>query len=258
MKWQQLLSWAAAVSGVRGRGNAFAPSQIGIPSYFYPDCYRNVQCLWNQLDAGSPAVGLGIINPDSGPGQESNPDYVRQRAASGVRGVTILGYVHTSYGARRQTDVMGDIDKYYAWYSVDGIFLDEVPSADGSARSYYASLNQFIKSKGGQAVTVLNPGTRTDECFMEASDIIVTFEDTYARYLACALAGWERHYPARRFWHIVHTTPSEAHMLEAVRLSKSRNAGWIYVTPATMPNPYDTLPSGSYWTSELTAAIEPR
>jgi len=44
-------------------------------------------------------------------------------------------------------------------------------------------------------------------------------------------------------------------MKHAVRLSQERNAGWIYVTPDVMPNPWDTLPpdgsASSYWTEEL-------
>jgi hypothetical protein len=27
----------------------------------------------------------------------------------------------------------------------------------------------------------------------------------------------------------------------------------VYVTPDTLPNPYDTLPTGSYWSGELSA-----
>jgi hypothetical protein len=40
-------------------------------------------------------------------------------------------------------------------------------------------------------------------------------------------------------------------MPNAVVLSQSRGAGWVYVTPDGLPNPWDTLPSGSYWTNEL-------
>ena len=37
-------------------------------------------------------------------------------------------------------------------------------------------------------------------------------------------------------------------------LSRQRNAGYVYVTPDDLPNPWDTLPSGSYWTHELSLA----
>jgi hypothetical protein len=234
-------------------GGSAQASRIAIPSYFYPDCGWNSSCLWKRVDASAPTVSLAIINPDSGPGTAINPDYTSQRLASQSAGITIIGYVATGYGARTTSEVEAEIDRYYQWYAVDGIFLDEVPSDDCSAQAYYQDFNNYIKAKGGAALTVLNPGTTTEECFMSAGDIIVTFEDTYAEYLRWSPAGWESAYPAARFWHIVHTTSTQARMLNAVRLSKARNAGWIYVTPDREPNPYDTLPANAYWSSELGA-----
>jgi hypothetical protein len=43
-------------------------------------------------------------------------------------------------------------------------------------------------------------------------------------------------------------------MQTAVSLSKQRSAGWIYVTPDDLPNPWDTLPLDPYWSAELAAA----
>jgi hypothetical protein len=62
--------------------------------------------------------------------------------------------------------------------------------------------------------------------------------------------GWEYKYPADKFWHLIHNT-SSSNLAKAISRAKSRNAGWIYVTPDKMPNPWDTLPTGSYWTNEL-------
>lgn len=42
-------------------------------------------------------------------------------------------------------------------------------------------------------------------------------------------------------------------MQQAMALSKVRRAGWVYVTPDDLPNPWDTLPSEAYWTAELDA-----
>jgi hypothetical protein len=40
-------------------------------------------------------------------------------------------------------------------------------------------------------------------------------------------------------------------MAHAVQLSNQRGAGYVYVTPDTLPNPCDMLPTGAYWSSEL-------
>ena len=39
-------------------------------------------------------------------------------------------------------------------------------------------------------------------------------------------------------------------MEKAISLSKSRKAGYVYVTNDVQPDPYDTLPSLSYWAHE--------
>jgi hypothetical protein len=51
-------------------------------------------------------------------------------------------------------------------------------------------------------------------------------------------------------------------MRNAIRLSKQRNAGWIYVTDDALPNRWDRLPgestnSTTYWSAERTAAAAP-
>jgi hypothetical protein len=42
-------------------------------------------------------------------------------------------------------------------------------------------------------------------------------------------------------------------MTNAITLSKQRRAGFVYVTPDALSNPYDTLPSDPYWSVELTS-----
>jgi hypothetical protein len=40
-------------------------------------------------------------------------------------------------------------------------------------------------------------------------------------------------------------------MTRAVGLTEQRRAGYVYVTADMLPNPYDTLPTGTYWSREL-------
>jgi hypothetical protein len=162
----------------------------------------------------------------------------------------MLGYVFTHYGSRAASKVKADIDKYYMWYGVDGIFLDEV-SNSCTKQSYYLDLYNYVKGKGGVAKVVINPGINTPECYITTADIIVNFEDNYAAYVGWAPSGWEFNYPANRFWHLIIGT-NATDMPNAIALSKNRNAGWIYVTSDNLSNPWDTLPADPYWTNELT------
>jgi hypothetical protein len=224
---------------------------VAIPSYFSPGP------LWDQMIRARPAVEVAIINPASGPGAASNPGYVAQVQRSQASGLTILGYVHTSYGARPDAEIKAEIDAYATWYHVDGIFFDEA-STDCARQGYYAGLTAYARQRTSshRAVhTALNPGTQTNECYLSVADVIVTFEGdatTYQR--SYAAPSWVANYPHSRFWHLVYNVSTAQQMRTIVQLSKERGAGWVYVTPDTLPNPWDTLPTGSYWPGELAAA----
>jgi Spherulation-specific family 4/Fibronectin type III domain len=219
---------------------------LAVPSYFYPGAF------WSQLGAGAPTVGLAVVNPSSGPGTAPDPNYVSQVSQTRARGITVVGYVDTAYGSRALSAVEADVDRQYQWYGVDGIFFDEVPN-ECSNISYYQALADYVRAKPGTHEVVLNPGASTGECFMSASDVLITFEDTYAQYVGWHLSGWETKYPATRFWQLI-IGASQTDLPNAIALSRSRNVGWIYVTPDTLPNPWDTLPDSGYWNQELSAA----
>lgn len=61
-------------------------------------------------------------------------------------------------------------------------------------------------------------------------------------------------------WHLVYGAPDRVSMANAIALSKQRNARYVYVTngilnPHRRIHPWDTIPPGPYWESELTAAL---
>lgn len=217
--------------------------QVAVPSYFYPGS------IWNRLRQGAPTVGLVIINPNSGPGSQVDEFYVSEVSLSKRRGVVVLGYVPTGYGTRSKAAVQADIARYQKWYAVDGFFLDEA-AASCAQKNHYQALYLGIKKQNPQATVVINPGDVTPECYASTADIIVNFEGNYTTYQKWQPAGWEGKYPSNRFWHLIHNTPP-AGLAKAIELSRQRHAGWIYVTPDRMPNPWDTLPSNTYWQQEI-------
>ncbi len=224
---------------------------MAVPAYFSPGGY------WSQLAAGGPTVRLAVMNPANGPGPSPDPEYVNAVSAAQAAGILVAGYVHTSYATRSPAAVRADVDAYYHWYHVDGVFFDEA-STDSANESYYASLHAYVKQHRGPARTILNPGTATSECYVTAADILVTFEGSYSQYVTSyAAPTWLEHYPASRFWHVVYATPSESAMTEVIELSKARRAGYVYVTPETLPNPYEVLPGSAFWSAELGAIRSP-
>jgi len=226
-------------------GSAAAQS-IAVPAYFYPGGSPD---YWTQLGQAGPGA-LAVMNPDSGPGSAPDPNYVSAVEAAEAAGITVVGYVYTSYGSRSLRAVESDVNKYYNWYPVQGIFFDEA-STSCSQEPYYAQLNSFVKAKGGVARTVLNPGTQTNQCYASAADTLLTFEGSDSEYVnSYSAPSWVSSYPASRFWHVIYGTSTTSAMATAVQLSKARNAGYVYVTSASLPNPYDVLPT-LYWSSEL-------
>ncbi len=249
---------------------------IAIPSYFDPDHQ------WTSMEQAYPTVGLVIINPDSGPGSSKDTNYANQVQRSRMAGLLVLGYVPTWYAdlSEYPTDTdqptpttklellkiaISDINKYYTFYpELDGIFLDQVPDICVEITIqydyidlYYKILYDEVKKKKG--IVVLNPGTQTEECYMAISDIIINFEGSYFDYTNNypQAPSWVSQYHPSRFWHLVYDTPFISDMTNAIILSKERHAGWVYVTPDQLPNQWDTIPTGQYWTSEL-ATVQSR
>jgi len=223
--------------------------RMAVPAFFPPGR------LWSQIDSAAPTLQLVVMNPASGPGSAYNQSYGTVVRTAQRRGITVLGYVDTNYGARGLSAVESDVDHYYSWYHVNGVFFDRASTDCALAMapmSYYATLNAYVKAKGGAARTILNPGKQTNECFLADADILLTFEGSDMQYInSYSAPSWVANYSPSHFWHVIYGAASGSAMTHAVRLSKQRGAGFVYVTPDTLPSPYDTLPTGRYWTTEL-------
>jgi len=238
------LAWG---EGGPARGTVTAGQAVAVPAYFDPGPG------WARLDRADPTGGLVVMNPDNGPGAARQADYVAAVRAAEAAGITVVGYVYTSYGRRSPGAVEADVDAYYRWYGVDGIFFDEASTACAD-EPYYATLRGYVQAEGGTAMTILNPGTATSQCYMAAADVLLTFEGSYRQYVRSYSApAWVAQYPPDRFWQIVYGAGSAVELARAVALSRERGAGYLYVTPERLPNPYRGLPRAGYWKDELVA-----
>jgi hypothetical protein len=239
---------------------AFAQTcqDITVPAYFYP---VQPTSPWNTAVSDAPLprgrVRTLILNPASGPGTAINPDYVTavSTVKAAGRSFLVLGYVHTSYGARPLADVEAEVSQYVSWYDVDGIFVDEVASSASLIAPYYQPLVTYIMSLIPGGDVTLNPGVYPDEQYMAISVpshtvlSVVTFEGTYATYVQASIPAWAFNYPDYRFVHLIYDTTS-SQLGNALSLSSSRNVGQIYVTDLTLPNPWANL--ASYWSQLVT------
>ncbi|HEY6459887.1 MAG TPA: spherulation-specific family 4 protein, partial [Polyangiaceae bacterium] len=236
-----------------------AAQAIGIPMYVDPS---SSAATWAQVTAAAPTVALLVANPASGPGGSAQAEYTQAIATAHAAGQAIIGYVHTSYGNRALAQVEADADAWYSFYpAIDGIFVDEGSTDTSTIAPYYQPLHDHVKAEpAGSRTVALNPGTLVDESFLQAADVIVTFEDTYANYTNGSYPpnpAWMATYPRWRFWHLVLSAATTSDMQNAVMIARQRNAGYVYVTDQGPATAYQQLVTGAYWQAELAAAGAP-
>lgn len=248
--------------------------KIAVPAYFTPLASPN---YWTPLTNSAPAVGLAVANVLNGPNFEAIGAYATAIQAAHNAGIKVLGYVDTGYyGTTGLTTRLGlsgteawrsqiqhDVNQWYAFYGaagLDGIFFDQGQNTCGTANAYadlYKDLSDYVKQNHAGAVTVLNPGITVPQCYQNSADILLMFEGTYLCYIQDASCpeglryqspGWNPVDP-KKFWHLIYKT-TELQLADAQTKSKERLAGYVYITPDELPNPWDELPGGSYWASE--------
>ncbi|KAF3225520.1 hypothetical protein TWF191_005224 [Orbilia oligospora] len=167
-------------------------TSILFPLYIYPDpgCWDRVFTAVSKHPAQHFTF---VINPNSGPGPERFPDaeYTDAIAKLNVyKNVTLIGYVHTTYGTRDLTQVISEVERYAAWATypdldihVDGIFVDEAPGELGEGKIYlgylrtlHAHTKRAFQEMGLQGYLVTNPGKIVPKALYDYADNIVSFD----------------------------------------------------------------------------------
>jgi hypothetical protein len=236
---------AATVTPIPTTPTTSLCQKMFIPAYFYPGT------LWTQATQAAANVGFMVMNPSSGPGTSQNAQYVSAVTAAKNAGIKVLGYEYTNNGTISAATVKADIDTYYNWYGVSGIFLDGI-STSTSYSSYYQDLASYIHSKGG--FVTLDVGSIPPESFMAFADNVVTFAADFTAYQGVTTPSWINNYPASKFTNLVYNVPSSS-FSQVLSLAKSRNVGYLYSTDDVLANPWDTLPT--YWSTELNGLCPP-
>jgi hypothetical protein len=245
--------------------------KIGVLSYIDP---TTDGADWDRL-IGSTAgkVGIAVANVSSGPGDGPDPAWTSVIRREHVTGTKVLGYVDTGYfgttglrtrsGSTSEADwtsqIEQDVNAWFAFYGsgIDGIFFDEGQDACGPTSGsnawvdLYGRINAYVKANHPGAMTAINAGRAVPRCYENTEDVLVTFEGSYDTYVNhYTPLSWNPVDPSK-IWHLIYDASTEADMEKAISLSKSRKAGYVYVTNDVQPDPYDTLPSLSYWAHEV-------
>ena len=208
-----------------------------VPAYFHPAVDG---LAWARLARCAEMVRLVVLNVADGPGARPDPSYRDVLAALAGSTVDIAGYVDTAYAQRRSADVLGEVDRYRAWYGIDNVFLDQVSSSVPDL-AYYAAVSQLARDAGVRTVA-FNHGTHPVEGYAEHADLLGTFEGPWRAYAEARVPDWVRHRPADQFFHLVYSVPRALHP-DVWTLVAHRGAGSAFVTDHGGSNPWDYLPA---------------
>jgi len=217
--------------------------KVMVPAYF--GASGN---YWARMDSQAvkmPGRLWAIINVYNGPGTQYDASYGSAITNLQEDSGKVIGYVHSSYGARSIAEVETDIDTWYALYpSLNGIFIDEQANVSGQ-EPYYEQLYNYIKQKDSTALVVTNPGANTIPSYLfyngkRIADVICIYE-TSPGFETWIPSSWCKNYSRDNFYVITYNTSVSQYVSRSSRAALL-NIGWIYCTNDNLPNPYDTLP----------------
>ena len=190
-----------------------------------------------------------IVNPNNGPGTSQNPNYVAAINALVAAGGKVVGYVDTGGGSVSLATVEANVSAYAQFYNINGIFLGNMV-VNPNTLSYYQQLDAYIKSLNSSYTVIGNVGNPvnlsglTPADYLSAADVLNIFEGTTVGSPNSS-ASWIQSYPRDRFSSIIYNAPSSSLSADIIG-AEQLNAGDVYVTDQTLPNPFGQLPS--YWT----------
>lgn len=219
-------------------------AKAALPLYIYPS--PNEKNWQVAIDAGS-QVDFIIANVYNGPSTEVKTNWTNMIQKAVAAGIKVYGYVSTDYSRVNGESVDKDVSLWLKFYpQISGIFFDEV-AAKADKIPYYKARYDYVKNINSNLKVVINPGTNTDEGYMNVSDVNILFESSYDSWLAKKVPTWMSEYPKERFYAIVYGVATEAQMKEVVRTAKEKNFGKLFVTSASGPS----SPLPSYFQAEL-------
>ncbi len=230
-----ILSFFFALQIYTSAGLAETKTGVIVPLYSY------VGGTWDELIEAKnlyPSVPIvAIINPSNGPGYARDANYDGGIQKLRTAGITVLGYVSTNYGSRSTASIKSDIDQYKNWYSIDGIFFDEMTNWVGM-ENHYSNLDDYAELKG-YTFTVGNPGTDVPSSYIGTVDNIVIYEN-FGLPSISFLGGWHSNYDKKNFAILPFGIGS---IDETFVKNAKESIGLIYITHDSLPNPWDSLSS---------------
>jgi hypothetical protein len=87
--------------------------------------------------------------------------------------------VATGYSGRSRGEVEDELSRYYEWYDIDRIFLDQQSASTGQV-GYYEELYEYVKDQSGSSssIVVTNAGAPVPQAYIDTAEIIIVYENS--------------------------------------------------------------------------------
>ncbi len=177
-----------------------------------------------------------IVNPDNGSGNASNATYASWIDRSEAAGITVLGYVFTSYGNRSISSIEDEVSNYTNWYGLHSIFFDEV-SDNVTEEAFYLDVVNQSHAKGIN-FTVGNPGDFIPTDYISIFNVTVIYENPGYPVLS-TLREYAKNVAGRRLGVIVYAVPFSESEISGI----GEIASTDYFSDQNLPDPYQNLSS---------------
>jgi Spherulation-specific family 4 len=225
--------------------------RILIPAYFYPGG-KTLDDWQRMIDASTRVPIIAVMNIESGPGRDRNPEYAAILDRAIDHGVTVVGYVHTRYGARPASEVESEIDRWLKYYPpIQGIFFDAQAGPAGF-EAYYESLAAYARRKICDALIINNPGTTCAPTYLErkisSATCVIESADSLENYRLPLTAG---RFTSNRFAALCFGVVKVDAMRSYIEKLPELRLGYVFITDQQLPNPWHGLPE--YWEAEVDA-----
>jgi hypothetical protein len=255
------LSFAVVLAAILQPSPPVLAGVIGVivPAYFYPGTGGpgGAGDGWAAMAAAAAQIPLtAILNPDSGPQPgPADPNYVSALTNLESAGGKVDAYIYTDDGNTSLATVESEASTYISQYGnlIDGFFIDGM-LVSPSTLSYYQSLDSYIKGLNASYSVIGNPGQPflngvAPADYLSTADVFDIFEGPSSGFANYPYGlNWFQSYASNRFSNTIYDAASSA-LSADIKRAVQLNAGDVYVTDQTLPNPYDELPS--YWDQEV-------
>jgi hypothetical protein len=223
-------------------GYPAAPTpKLGIPAYFTDPV------AWDRLLTGIADVGAVVVDWSSIGALRSKIQAARAGGAK-VYAYVPTGYITSSAGLANAGTAATRISAALADPDINGVFLDEVRSGySARARSYYGAFYNQAIAAGKELI--YNPGQTAGSGFLSISSKTINYEGRFSTFGGWPASEWARSIPSDRIWQVIHTT-SNADIVPAANLAKSRNAGLVWIAPNDQ---FTSFPDATYYAAVRSA-----